>query len=434
MTEMTRLARLRPGNVGSLGLLPIEICNKVYAFLLADFDPCPPAVSFAKVALDDVLEQPLRSTHSIETAILRTSKDGHREAYDLMVKMNHFVHVRSVGTPMRLLLATTSTPIVTGDAKRAGRFNGYVLDVRITSSSQGQLLPPPGGCDPFEAMMLARDLDKLCEGLEDGGCEMFNTEFSKVLVMILIVGPVVLSSHQRTEYKDFDLLAQHFSEKTQQELLQPFGETLREVHSVQVSGRVSDNIARSTSEKIASIKYSSPQEVLDRQAARKEAGTQYFKKHDFVLSGKAWTKAIADIDTLRKGNQWSRLVHEGGQQFIDQLADLYFRLHLNLAHQCMSIFITLPTEASAIANIFLTATTRSLETGYWKEGFTWRPSDELRAKLHFRMARVFRLQGDRNFAQRAMHEIDEALLLRPGDPAILKERHDLQAWISQAPA
>lgn len=263
MKEMSRLARLRPGNLGNLGFLPLKVCNKIYAIVLADFDPPREMFSFYEVSFERHAENPVQATHSIHTAILQTSRDVYRETFDLMVKENRFVHIRSVGVTSLFLLRITSVPIVTANAKRARSFKGYVLDIGLTFPPHGPWLP--GGSGPFEAMMLARDLEKLCGCLMDG-CG-FIPGFSSKLTMTLVLGPVVSHGHQptqRTGYEDFESLNQYFSEKTQQELLQPFRCNMHGFRNVKVCGRVSDDIARSTMEDMTSSnnKWNNPDKVL----------------------------------------------------------------------------------------------------------------------------------------------------------------------------
>jgi hypothetical protein len=53
--------------------------------------------------------EPLKIKHSIDTAILRTSTEVHREAYDVMIKSNEFVLVKTThGLPIAYLV-----PVVT---------------------------------------------------------------------------------------------------------------------------------------------------------------------------------------------------------------------------------------------------------------------------------------------------------------------------------
>jgi hypothetical protein len=70
-------------------------------------------------------------------AILRTSSQIHREAYDLMVKENQFVLLRSTGNlPLSRLLEIPDISIVTTDPSLISQFRGYVLEVELSSDKR----------------------------------------------------------------------------------------------------------------------------------------------------------------------------------------------------------------------------------------------------------------------------------------------------------
>lgn len=86
--------------------LPSELRNEVYALVLCAFEPTP----------DRQPQQFSRAVHSINPAILRTNYQIHREAYDIMVRRNRFVLVRSEGGfPFRTILMHSCLPIVNSD-------------------------------------------------------------------------------------------------------------------------------------------------------------------------------------------------------------------------------------------------------------------------------------------------------------------------------
>jgi hypothetical protein len=89
----------------------MQLRNKVYALLLHPVE----------YEIDNVGEEPFGfrrkpNASFANSAILRTSSQVHREAYDMMVKDNQLVLVRSTGNiPLRLILKGHSTPIITTD-------------------------------------------------------------------------------------------------------------------------------------------------------------------------------------------------------------------------------------------------------------------------------------------------------------------------------
>lgn len=417
MADFKRLTRVRPGNLGNLGILPLEVCNKIYAFLLADFSPQQILIPITDSAMQRLITEFVRASHSIDTAILRVSRHVHLEAYDLMVKKNRFVYVRSRGVP-NYLLSGVSLPIVTANPHHVSQFKGYVLEVTMTSHEQPVLWMPPRAHDPFEVMILARDLKALCFGLMEGN--KIIPGFAGRVNLTLNLGFVVTVGREARDYENLEALETYFSEKTQKEILQPFRDNLYDMQNIQVRGLVSADVASSTCEGAASSEWGGPQEVLDYLTAGKEAGMQYLEEEGAWRACDSWMRYVSEITTLRTNHHWPRLVHEGGEHFITQLAELHFFLNLNCAQILM--------DSGGDGTFFLLAhntlghAQRAMTTGHWKEGFTWQPSRELRAKLHVRMARFLRLRDDPMDLMMAMRELDEALLLCPDDPDISMER------------
>lgn len=425
MTDMNRLTCLRPGNVGSLGFLPIEIRNNIYAYLLAEFYPCEEEFCSIEDALEEGLGSFTHIPHSIDTAILRASRDVHREAYDLMVKESRFVHLKFQGVPL-ILLTRGRVPIVTADTEHVRHFKGYVLEVNMSYHGE----PLTGRCSEngaFEAMMLAANLDLLCQHLMIGN--MIPGFWSQLTIM-LNVGPAAIARREARKYKDFGSLERYFTEKTQKGLLQPLRDHFYGVRDVQVCGLVSADLASSTSKDMASRKWGGPQDVLDHLTARKEIGMQLFKSNERILASKSWAKDVFEIDLLRRGDDWSGFTQGAGEHFIHQVAEMYFQLSLNIAH----INLSVPDDRLLleIAETFLLHASESITTGYWKRGFTWRPSEQLEAKLHFRTARFLRINGNPSDADLVIHEIDQALRLCSDDPAILRERQLWSEWVTEA--
>lgn len=427
MSDFKRLTRVRPGNVGSLGLLPLEVCNTIYTFLLADFSPQPkPKCEISESTIRRHLTEHTRALHSIDTAILRVSRDIHLEAYDVMVKENRFVYVRSRGVP-NYLLSSNKLPIVTANEDHVRRFKGYVLEVTMTSHEEPLPGMPPRAHDPFDVMILARDLGLLCVFLM-GGDELI-PGFADRLHLALNLGLVVTAGSGAQDYKDLESLERYFSEKTQKEILQPFRDFLYEVHNIQVRGLVSTDIAKLTCQGAALSEWGGPQEVLDYFTVRKETAMQFLKKEETSLARGLLVGLASEITMLRRGSQWARLVQEGDEHFITHLAELYFRLALGGVHLLMATEIN--EVVLKVAGATLRGAKEAMTAGHWKEGFTWQPPQELRAKYHFRMARFARLRGKRSDFQAAMQHLDRASLLSSDDSAIMRELRLLMDWVSE---
>lgn len=428
MADFQRLTRVRPGNLGNLGFLPLEVCNKIYAFLLADFDPPFSELEFTEAKIQRSITSFVLASHSIDTAILRTSRNVHLEAYDLMVKKNRFVRFISRGVP-KYFMSGIELPMVAVNADIISRFKGYVLEVTVTSDEEPLPDMPPGAHDPFEAMILARDIGTLCAGLMTGN--KFISGFADRLSLTLNLGLVNTASHDARDYKDLKSLKQYFSDKTQRELLEPFRRFLYDVQNIEVGGVASDDVASWTREGAASGRWGGPQEVMDYFVVRKEVGSQLLKREETRLAAESWFRDVTEITALRTNKQWPRFVQEGGEHFITQLAEIYFRLNLNCAH----LFLSFEDESvgARVATYTLGNARQAMFPGHWKEGFTWQPPRELHAKFHFRAARFLRLIGEDVIDfQLASNHLDHALRLCPGDPAILMERRLLSASVFEA--
>jgi hypothetical protein len=145
--------------------LPSEIRNKVYCELL--FNSKANSTIVASTMLDFA-----PAAHDIDTAILCTNTVTYREAYDVMVKTNRFMEVKSVpGLPLRTLLNGLRVLIMTEKKKVVNRFRGYVLAIDLGSAKsitipQDQLVSQM--LQPVTLMILHRDVEVFFTALSDG--------------------------------------------------------------------------------------------------------------------------------------------------------------------------------------------------------------------------------------------------------------------------
>ncbi|KAH8785688.1 hypothetical protein F5883DRAFT_636599 [Diaporthe sp. PMI_573] len=410
MNEVTRLDRLRPGNVGDLGFLPIEICNNIYAFLLADFETCETCkTELGAQPTQSEIEEHLalftRARHSIHIAILMASRDVHCEAYDLMVRKNRFVRVRSYGVPQYLLTAV-SLPIVTANEDHVQRFRGYVLEVTMVLRNEQAPNLPVRAHDPFDAMIMAKDLGKLCLALMEGG--LFISGFKDRLNLTLNLGLVVTAGREARDFVDLDSFERYFSENTKMGIIQPFCDFLSDAGSAQVCGLESADVADTLRR---GREWSGPREVLAHLKAQDVISMQHLAKGEAWLACNTRMKCLYEMDALHRGDHWPRLIQEEGELFISSFAGLYFRLNLD----CACFYM--PAVGNQIVNrltenTLLQART-ALTTDHWKQGLSWRPTTELHARLHLLTARFLRLRG--NFADysEAAIQLHKALDLTP---------------------
>ncbi|RYN25192.1 hypothetical protein AA0114_g12718 [Alternaria tenuissima] len=107
--------------------LPGELRNKVYALLLCFFGSSPDrAGELSDASLDNgsgslhVVNLP----HTNNPTILRADSQIHREAYDVMVKTNRFIRIRSAqALPLRKILCCLGVAVV-ATGHRAAQSSG----------------------------------------------------------------------------------------------------------------------------------------------------------------------------------------------------------------------------------------------------------------------------------------------------------------------
>ncbi|CAO2648304.1 Nn.00g075710.m01.CDS01 [Neocucurbitaria sp. VM-36] len=371
-----------------------------------------------------------RARHSIEIAPLLTSTDIYREAYDVLIKTNRFIKITSSqGLPLRLLLDGLRVPVVTEEKTAVEKFKGYVLAVHLGLSKP---LPRPrsrmsernrAAC---HLMILYRDLDKFCEALTDG--DAHTPGLSQALQISITVGSV-LREMPRQRYTPS--LESIFSEKTQETLLASFRNKLRGYKAVAINGHIGDDLAKTVRDEMAQEQWLDSKSVLAEFIKTKEEGTRLFQERRNEEACLRWQDAAVDIDRLHSSSSWAGIVRQGGEFFVSELAELYFLMRLNIAHVQITIMHDpgMAFFAGLMADDSLGCAFKAVEKGFWTSDYMYNPSPKHLAKLQYRRALFFRLQGIADTARLALTHITEALMLQPGDAAILKERKNVVAWI-----
>jgi hypothetical protein len=155
--------------------LPAELRNIVYAKLLCSFKESPRDS-------EDVLHPAPRtlSTRSIDTAILATCTQIHREAYDVMFKTNRLIQVCCTDNRLlELVLRSSRTPTVSTSGGRISECQGFALQVNLQISPEH---PTPPNFDerlpavPQTVVILGRDFASLCLGINTLQCECNNDQ------------------------------------------------------------------------------------------------------------------------------------------------------------------------------------------------------------------------------------------------------------------
>ncbi|CAJ2502192.1 Uu.00g095860.m01.CDS01 [Anthostomella pinea] len=217
--------------------LPVKIRNAVYRMLLCNFEHAPTRVA---VQGTSDFEKLRTAKHSIEPAVLCTNQQIHREAYDVMVRENGFVHVKCVGgLPLGIGLMASCVPIVTQNAAAADRFRGYILSVSLCAnrdSPRALSVSDHPLFAPCSLIILSRDLDGFCRAVADADIHIPGC--SKLLVMSITVAPKLAQLLPMSQKS----IGAFLTEKMQETVLSPF-RRLRGLKAVQVHGHVSRELA-----------------------------------------------------------------------------------------------------------------------------------------------------------------------------------------------
>jgi hypothetical protein len=406
--------------------LPREIRDKIYRISLCSFEPRPTTVTVPLHSLEEdiLIGGPEYAKHAVSTAILRVSRQTHKEGYDAMVKTNKFVRITSNGgLPLKLLLKHLRVPIVA--EKRASiLFPGYVLSMllRCQFSYDDEHQEPLLDTEPCSLMLLGRDMDVFCDILMDGDTYMRNFGTRVAIEIVLAPDSLLVTK----PYKDS--LAGFFSDVTQQSLLSPFRSRLRGFKKVKVRGLVSRDLARAVEKEITQDRASDPETVLREYQGQKDEGQALFKARKTEDACLKWQDASLEIEQLQASSSWATLTTKGGLPFVSRLAEMYFLMKLNIAHVSINGMSNNQFGADMFAEDATKMAFRSLKKGYWMPDYQWKPNDVQRAKLFYRQALLYRMTDNVDMADTSVKLIETARRLLPQDAGIERELAAIQAW------
>jgi hypothetical protein len=168
--------------------------------------------------------------------------------------------------------------------------------------------------------------------------------------------------------------------------------------------------------------------VLNRTIELKELGNRLFCEGILDKACLAWQDAALEIDIIQRGTSWRGLVKKGGEPFVNQLAELYFLLRLNIVHLVLPRMEAGEFNAHLLAKDSLEHAEISLKQRYWGTAIEWQPTDAQMAKLRYRAAVYARLTDDPNNIETALRTISQAMALAPNDPMLEKEQRNILAF------
>ncbi|KAF2650457.1 hypothetical protein K491DRAFT_782605 [Lophiostoma macrostomum CBS 122681] len=391
--------------------LPREIRDKIYQDLLCTFHPPGQETIHGDIPLE--LYQHFYYTSTVHPAILRVNKQIYREAYDIMVKTNRFIHVKQHGfiPTIRDLEKYTKRMICRDECMFYG-FRGCALEVDVVLEGEGwytDVFQRTRDDNKYtkEAMILAEDVDGLLHTLE----HLHAPRVGNTLAITLTVAPG-MQTNLASSKED---VQPYFSTDFQETLLRPFRNRLRGVQSVKVCG-VDKQLAKAVQADIAQNKWTEHIKVLADLQAGKGRGNEL--------------------------TSWPGLCADGGKPFVDSIAELFLQFCLNVVHvQLLGVDKPVPGyPAMHPVSQFLEHAQAQFERimdaeqeDFWTEGYVWKRSDAQNAKLKFRHGLLYKAWGKRDQNITAMFtasmKMTEAASLAPHDTAIKTQLREIHEYL-----
>lgn len=391
--------------------LPGEIRNNVYDLLLCSWNDELEPTSFSKLSK--------RRLSNSSSSLLRANKQINGEAFDYMTKRNQFVCITCRGLDVRSLFLEDGIPIVTSNQKKVNHFNGYVMHLTF---SKPMFSPSPLALAEYEIMMLRADLPSLCEKLD---VESVMTDANATTREHTSLHASVRFNYA---YGSF------FTPKIQEHLLQPVATFLRGIPNLKISGPVDASFAKSVSDEVAQPRWTDAESILGEIHTGVDVGKRQWQQNNFYTAAESWSYSMRTLERMRHSSSWLGLQKNGGEDFVNKTADLYFTLNLLSA---AFLQVDMASNDATTAFIQRNGNTsmqhlRKCETASARfaqhAGATWVPSGQQQGKMMYRQAKCLRLMRDPASRVKAVTLIEQAAMLAPNDLAIRDEKDVVSAW------
>ncbi|KAF3041955.1 hypothetical protein E8E12_008875 [Didymella heteroderae] len=400
--------------------LPGEIRNNIYDLLLCSWDDEPEHESRIVGGLGK------RSASYDATALLRTNKQIHEEAFDYMMKRNQFVRVTCRGLDVHTLFLGDEMIPVISEGHRAAQFEGYMMHLTL---SKPAFSSERSSFSEHEFMVLRSDLPALCRELD----------IESTLTGVYSTANEHLYTRATVSFNPFH--AEMFTPAIQQRLLEPIAAHLRGISNLSISGPVSTRIADEVKSQVARPRWTDPKATLESIHTGTDVGKRQWQNNDFYTAAESWNYAMRTLERMRHSSSWLSLRASGGEDFVNATADLYFTLNLLRAAFLQvdmageSAFTRRLVErngAQSLAHLRKCETASALFAQHADS--TWTPSNEQTSKMLYRQARCSRLLKANDNVVRAVTLIEQAAALTPNDMAIRDEKDAVQNWQAEVEA
>lgn len=310
----------------------------------------------------------------------------------------------------------------------------YVLEIALLTSKTlavGEHFP--ADIESTSVMILARNLEKMYFAVTV--FEHICPGFQKAMIRKFKIGPV--SDVKGPRYQP-DCIA-FFTAAWYRDLT--MFRKLRGFKNTFVRGNLPKELANDIMEEIRQDEFKDPESVMKTLTAKKDEVAEAYHTGDFKRAYAVWSTASSEMRRMRSGSSWQKLIKQGGEAFIFNVACTKFDVGINLVQAGIGGWRALLRSVS-IANVADAEPHESRAQGGLRDAgdCLWRiisrrttvglPSNDQFAKLFCQEALYLRLWGADSNAEYAMDFIEKAETLLPND-AVIREDHRMnQQWVT----
>ena len=403
--------------------LPGELRNNIYDLLFCSWDNELEPTSFSKLS---------RRCPSYPTpALLRANKQIHAEALDYMTKRNQFVRISCHGLDVRKLFLGDEIPVITANRDAVSQFHGYLMHMTLSKPVHA---PSPVALATFEMMVLRADLPMLCEQLD--------------IESVMTEANATTQAHTslQASISLISKYAQFLTPKIQEHLLQPIAASLRGLSSIDADTVISNlriigpgdsTVARNVIGEVIKPRWTDPEATLAEIHTGVDVGKRQWQQNNYYAAAEAWAYSMRTLERMRHSSSWLGLQKIGGEDFVNNTADLYFTLNLlcaaflqvDMAGNYVDSALLQRNGSVSMRHLHKCETTSARFAQH--AGSTWSPSNQQVGKMMYRQVKCLRLMRNQASANRAMALIEQAVTLAPNDLAIQDERDAVVAWSAE---
>ncbi|EED12348.1 hypothetical protein TSTA_004000 [Talaromyces stipitatus ATCC 10500] len=306
-----------------------------------------------------------------EFTTLRTNRQVYQEAKTVMLKGNQFIRVRMHGVfPLQLFFVPHQIPAVTFKQEAISKCKHYVMThiINITFDPKIESLDNE---EYLETIILREDLDLFLKALADAE--------------ILCPDPSLKNKHRITLHNPFGgTLSPNFTDCKNQKHLHGF-------KNFQIDGKIEPEVAKTISNEIKEDSPPNPQRLIKWVTLQKELGNGLYREISPLAAGAFWGRASRQVERLAHCSHWALVKAVGGEPFEDKFTALFFQLSANSLQGIIEIIPTCPPPemsqyAAVVSQLFHVAGNADRVLGT-----KWTPDSVQLAKLHYRLAMIYRL-------------------------------------------